>query len=63
VIATNPCGDGSASPADTGSIADPAKIIASFGPERWGDLGMLILTLAALYGYQRRRKFNTARQS
>ncbi len=56
VVATNICGDGSASASATGAIADPAKISASLRPSNLGDLGVLLVTLAAMYAYQRRRK-------
>lgn len=56
VIATNPCGDGVRSPLDAGSIADPAKISASLRPDKAGDFALLLLTFAAMYAFQRRRK-------
>ncbi len=56
VVATNPCGDGPASASAKGSVADPAKISASLRPSTLGDLGLMLLTLAIMYAFQRRRK-------
>lgn len=55
VVASNPCGDGAPSAAATGSVADPAKISASLRPSTFGDLALMLLTLAAMYAFQRRR--------
>jgi len=56
IIATNPCGDGPASTTATGAVADPTKISASLRPSNIGDFALMLLTLAGIYAFQRRRK-------
>jgi hypothetical protein len=57
VVSSNACGDSTQSNAASGAIALSSKRSASLTANTWGDVAVLFLTLAGLYGWQRRRKF------
>ena len=54
VVAVNGCGDGPASASDSGVVKHTHA--AGLDTTNGGDFGLLLITLAAMWGYQRRRK-------